>query len=595
LLALGVGGFLLYQTLRNGPGADPEDGFHERAEEAGLRFRMVFLPNEQGERFKTNLYDHGCGIAVGDYDGDGHDDIYFCNQLGPNALYRNKGNGTFEDVTEKAGVGLGDRICVAATWADYLNEGRQSLYVTSTRGGNVLFRNMGDGTFKDVTKEAGLTLVAHSQTAVFFDYDGDGYLDLFVTNTAKWTLNDYDREAHYYPGAYGFREMATSPKESNILYHNNRDGTFTDVTEKAGLKGKGWGGDVAIFDYNGDGLLDLVVTNMFGPSQLYRNNGDGSFTELTREVLGRISFGGMGCKVFDYNNDGKLDLYVVDMHSDMWLPETIDPRTQPVNDLKKKYSRLRGKRFEVAPEMTEVEEQCLANLFGIRYEEVIFGNTFFKALPRGKFQEVSNQANLETWWPWGIATGDFDNDGFEDVFVASGMGFPYHYWPNALLMNNGDETFTDRAATAGIESSPGGKYLKERIGGKLAARSSRCVAVADFDGDGRLDLIVNNFNDKPYYFRNHFPKKNYVAFRLTGTKSNRDAIGALVSLYAGQEVMVRQVHAAGGYLSQSSKTVHFGLGDRPKVDRIKIRWPSGQEQEIAEPAINTLHQSTEPD
>src|SRR5262249_29733145 len=153
-------------------------------------------------------------------------------------------DGTFEDVTERAGVGLGDRICVAAVFADYDNDGHLDLYVTSTRGGNVLLRNMGDGTFKDVTKEAGLTLIDHSQTATFFEYDGDGRVDLFVTNTAKWTLDNFDSPAHYFPGRADFWELAESPKEFNVLYHNNGDGTFTDVTERAGVRGSGWGGDV---------------------------------------------------------------------------------------------------------------------------------------------------------------------------------------------------------------------------------------------------------------------------------------------------------------------------------------------------------------
>ncbi|MBI1918213.1 MAG: CRTAC1 family protein [Planctomycetes bacterium] len=601
LLALGLGFFLLSQRGGDKPDKDKSaTGFGDEAEKAGIDFHMNFLPGEQGENFKVNLYDHGCGVAVGDFNKDGLDDLYFVNQLGPNKLYRNKGDGTFEDVTDKAGVGLGDRVCVAAAWGDYDNDGYPDLFVTSTRGGNVLFHNNGDGTFTDVTKTAGVALIAHSQTAAFFDYDNDGLLDLFVTNTAKWTLNEKERGGIHFPGPKDFWEMAESPKEYNVLDHNNGDGTFTDVTAKAGLQGKGWGGDVAVFDYDGDGKLDLFVTNMFGASQLYRNNGNGTFTDVTRQVLGRTSWGAIGSKAFDFSNDGRLDLYVVDMHSDMWLDFTADPQGSSY-DLKKKYPTVLGPMLKRDPTKRE-DEQRYADLFKIRYHEVLFGNTLFKALPGKEFKEVSDQAGAETFWPWGIATGDFDNDGFEDVFLPSGMGYPYYYWPSVLLMNNGNETFTDRAKEAGIEPPPDGEYKKEKTGGKQTARSSRCAATVY--RDGQLDLVVNNFNDRAYYFRNHFPKKNYIAFRLTGARekgdppgapgSNRDAVGALVTLHLGKEVMVRQVHAAGGYLSQSSQTLHFGLGERTKIDWAEIRWPRGRTERIDNPAINTLHKPTEP-
>src|SRR5262245_8477154 len=275
VLVIGVAVFLVVgNQLRNPENRhDSVEGFQEEARAAGITFRMTFLESEQGENFKINLYDHGCGVAIADVDGDGLDDIYFLNQLGPNALYRNKGDGTFEEVTAKAGVALGDRICVAATFADYDNDGKQDLFITSTRGGNVLFHNEGNGTFKDGTGQAGVAHTGHSQVAVFFDFDNDGWLDLFVANTAEWTVSKFDEQARYYPGkgdpkgALG--SMADSKTETNLLYRNNHDGTFTNVTAKAGVQGLGWSADVAVFDYNGDGRLDLLITRMFGRSQLY--------------------------------------------------------------------------------------------------------------------------------------------------------------------------------------------------------------------------------------------------------------------------------------------------------------------------------------
>jgi hypothetical protein len=581
---------------KNSEGAKQESPFfRECATEVGITWRMRFLTNEQGETFKINLYDHGCGLAVGDFDGDGHEDIYFCNQLGPNALYRNKGDGTFVEVASEAGVALGDRVCVAATFVDYDNDGRQDLFVTSTRGGNVLFRNMGNGKFKDVTKQAGLSHVGHSQTAVFFDFDNDGFLDLLLTNTAGWTTDTYDKPSQHWLGKGDIGGVILSPKEHNILYRNNGDGTFTDVTEKAGLKGLGWAGDAVVFDFDGDGYLDVFVTNMFGRCQLYRNNGNGTFTDVTLKVLGRTPWGGLGAKAFDFNNDGRLDLYVVDMHSDMWMGRDMDHESEIMAKAseKQKFAYLYGPKALLDPDLIEREKE-LAQQVGFKHEELIFGNAFYRNDGNGKFTEISDQAGLETFWPWGIATGDFNNDGWEDVFLPSGMGYPFYYWPNYLLMNQGDGTFRDLAAQAGIEPPQRGTEFPNKINGRPATRSSRCAVTADFNNDGRLDIVTNNFNDQPYYFKNQAPAKNYVAFRLTGTRSNRDAIGAVVRLYQGGEIMTRQVQAACGYLSQSSRTLHFGLGNHRAIERVEITWPSGLRQRLEAVAPNTLHNIVEP-
>jgi hypothetical protein len=279
----------------------------------------------------------------------------------------------------------------------------------------------------------------------------------------------------------------------------------------------------------------------------------------------------------------------------MWMPTGQNDRVLPMiqENQRVKYRRVTGPSVRFRKD-AEREEQLFADAFHIQYRDVLFGNTFFKNLGGGKFEEMSDRAGLETFWPWAVVTGDFDNDGFEDVFIPSGMGYPYFYWPNALMMNNGDETFTDRAIVEGIEPPTGGIYQDRRIGGEPAARSSRSGAVADFDGEGRLDIVANNFNGPPYLFKNQFPRSNYLAFRLRGTKSNRDAIGAVVRVYTDGAILTRQVNPAGGYLSQSSRTLHFGLGQRGRIERVEITWPSGQQQTIEQPHINAAHVVEEP-
>jgi hypothetical protein len=584
VLALSITVLLAIRSDR--PSAPSAPGFCDIAPEAGFDFKMAFLPKEQGENFKVNLYDHGCGVLVADYDGDGRDDIFFLNQLGANGLFRNLADWRFSNTTsQQSALALDDRICVGGAFADFDNDGDQDLYVTSTRGGNKMFENVA-GRFEDITEQAGVAGVAHSQTAAFFDCDNDGDLDLFITNTAKWTSDVYHDEGYYEGPAYLRQFAELEEPESNVLFRNNGDKTFTDVTTLAGLKGQGWSGDVSIFDYDEDGDLDLFVTNMFGRSQLYANDGDGRFTDVTRQTLRRTSYGAIGSKAFDFNNDGRLDLFIADMHSDMWTPYDDDSLVVP----SKKYSYRYGRQPELDLKWLKEEWQL-----GIDYSSVLFGNTLLRNDGGGRFTEVSEAAGMETFWPWGVAVGDFDNDGKEDVYLPSGMGYPFFYHPSYLMMNRGDGTFANAAERQGIEPPRDGRYLPDELGGKRAARSSRCAATADFDGDGRLDLVVNNFNDRPFLYQNQFPQRNFAEFRLVGTKSNRDAIGAIVKLYCGEGLMVRQVQASGGYLSQSSKTLHFGLGDCRHIERLEIRWPSGVHQRLSSPQVNQLTEIREPE
>src|SRR3954452_6858215 len=277
-----------------------------------------------------------------------------------------------------------------------------------------------------------------------------------------------------------------SPIEANILYHNNGDGTFTDVADKAGLHGQGWAGDVAVFDYDDDGYLDVFVPSMFGRGQLYHNNRNGTFADVTTQTLGATPHGAIGAKVFDYDGDGRLDLFVVDMHSDMWMG--LDSRQSSLDTAK----QVEHVRFHssAGPRANENDPGFIGSqtrefaMNGQNYKDMLFGNALYRNLGGGKFEEGAVGAGLETFWPWGIATGDFDDDGHEDVFITSGMGYPFYYWPNQLMMNNGDGTFHDRAADLGVEQPLGGTYEEGTIAGRPAAKSSRSASVGDFDVDG---------------------------------------------------------------------------------------------------------------
>ncbi|MCI0633031.1 MAG: VCBS repeat-containing protein, partial [Actinobacteria bacterium] len=413
-------------TSASGAAARPR--FTDALAGSGIDFRHHFIDTESGSTYKVNPYDHGSGVLVADVNGDGKDDVYFLDFLGPNQLYINKGGLEFENATAQSGIAVDRAISVGGAFGDYDNDGDPDLYVTTYRGGNHLFRNRGDGTFEDVTGAAGVGYKGHSSSATWFDYDLDGDLDLYLANIGKFTTETISREAEYlYEGvSLPFPELARKPEarvegEPDFLWRNDGNGTFTDVSGETGLNAGEWNGDATVADYDLDGDPDLYVSNMFGINHLYENRGNGAFRDVTDKALGRTSWGGMGCKFFDANGDEYPDLYVVDMHSDMWLR----PDTPELVRASVKYDTPLGTSVEFGKGITAPGDT--------KAPAVLFGNTYFANRGDGTFAEQSGAAGLETWWPWGITVGDYDNDGWEDVLVPAGMGYPFYYWPASLM------------------------------------------------------------------------------------------------------------------------------------------------------------------
>jgi enediyne biosynthesis protein E4 len=553
--------------------------FVDRVKASGITFTHHIV-DDSGLYYKLVHYDHGSGVAAADVDGDGLPDIYFVNQRGGSQLWKNLGGGRFVNITAQAGVALADKVGVAVSFADVDNDGDQDLFVSTVRQGNVLFENDGKGHFADISKAAGVDHVGHSSGAVFFDYDNDGLLDLYLCNVGRYTVDNKRAGAFVgLPDAFS-GHLHPDRSETAILYHNLGGKRFRDVTSEVGLGNAGWSGDASVADLNGDGLPDLYALNMQGANHYFENQGGKRFVDKTPEYFPKTSWGAMGVKFFDYDNDGRPDLFVTDMHSDM--SEVIPPERE----------KLKA-RMQWSNEFLQGDAS-----------KYVFGNSLFHNLGGGKFDEVSDQLGVENYWPWGPSVADLNADGWQDVFIASSMNYPFRYGINSVLLNNRGARFLDSEFLLGVEprreggtqtrwfdvdcAQPEMSKLEGCKGqtGKvtvMANRGTRSSVVLDVDGDGDLDIVTNEFNSQPQVLISDLSGRrrvHWLGIVLIGTMSNRNGLGAVVRVSSGGRVVTQWNDGKSGYLSQSVLPLYFGLDDSSAVDRVEVDWPSGRRQVV---------------
>jgi len=503
----------------------PAIRFIDIAAKSGLTVANTFGGKDKKESI---LESTGTGVAIFDFDGDGSNDIFIAN--GPpsrSELYKNDGTGHFTEVGQQAGLtrtGWAQAACVG----DIDNDGHPDLLVTYY-GHNSLYRNLGNGKFEDVTKRAGLPVegTRWGSGCAFIDYDRDGLLDIFVANYVDFDQVKSDsRKTCDWKGMIVWCGPHGLPAAHNALYHNNGDGTFTDVSRKAGILAPGgcYGLGVVTADFDNDAWPDIYVACDQTPSLLYRNNHDGTFEErgdaagVAYNADGQLQ-AGMGIAVADYDGNGFLDI----------------AKTNFSGDRPSLYKNEDGKFFEDVSEMAGLGRNLLLG--------------------------------------WGIAFLDIDDDGWPDLVMANGHVYPEidrspigeTYRQKTLLYRNlGNGRFADITESAGP--------------GFVPRRPSRGLAIGDLDGDGRPEIVIVNMNDKPTLLKNVGPRQNAIAITLTGTRSNRSAIGARCIVQAGGRKQIAEVVSGGSYFSQNSFTLYFGLGKSDKLDRIEVRWPAGETQ-----------------
>ncbi|HEY4247568.1 MAG TPA: FG-GAP-like repeat-containing protein [Lacunisphaera sp.] len=508
----------------------------------------------------------GTGVAIGDYDGDGRPDIFVVSKTESCRLFRNLGNWKFEDVTAKAGVeDKGEAAAVwkqGATFVDVNNDGLLDIYVCRFNAPNLLYINQGDGTFKEEAAARGLAVVDASVMAAFCDYDRDGWLDVYIQT------NLLDGVAH--PNG-----------QRDYLFHNNRDGTFTNVTDRAGIGGETQGHAVTWWDYDGDGWPDIYVANDFAaPDILYRNNHDGTFTNVIDQVVPHMPYSSMGSDLGDLNNDGFIDLMASEMAT---TTHQKDQRTM---------APTRAQSLDIPNNSTTVPQY---------YRNALYLNT-----GTGHFMEAAFLAGLDaTDWTWSLRFEDLDNDGRLDLYVTNGMHRELH---NADLIarlgsaqSPGERERMQRAAPVLVEHNLAFRNLGdlkfENVGAAWGLDENGVsfgAAFGDLDGDGDLDLVYTNYKKGVTVLRNDSDTGHRVIFALRGTQSNRFGVGAVVRIETEAGIQVRQLVLARGVLSSSEPVLHFGLGESTLIKRVTVSWPSGQIQSFTNLAVDQRYTITEP-
>ncbi len=530
-------------------------------------------PRMWGELYRELTFGAmGTGVAAGDYDNDGRPDLFVVSKTKTSLLFRNAGNWKFIDVTEAAGlveaeessllVGLfgGDDSAElksweqGVTWADINNDGWLDLYVCRHAAPNRLYVNQGDGTFVEEAETRGLAIVDGSGVGAFSDYDRDGDLDVYV----QTNMMDY---AQYPEG------------RPDYLLRNNGEGYFEDVTKLAGISGMTSGHSVLWTDYNNDGWPDLYVVNDFAPpDQLYQNNGDGTFSNVTNTALPSMPFYGMGSDAADVDGNGTFDLFVADMAA---TTHEKDQRSMAG-------SRVRGQKHdEKSPEPPSYMRNHLLLNTGT-----------------GVFREAAHLAELDaTDWTWSVRWADFDLDGWPDLHVTNGMNREYHgadLLERIMISENPADPIrimqdSPVLAEANLAFRNWGGLQFDRVTedwGLTEVGVSFGAATADFDGDGDLDLVYTNYEGNPSVFRNDAQTGNRLVVELRGEESNRFGIGAKVTVEAGGRTQIQELQPTRGYLSSSEPVLYFGLGNSERIDRLVVAWPSGTRTEKAGIAAN---------